>query len=383
MYKSDSMRPRVVHVLENISALHGGSTTAAFAIAEATSGKCSNVLIGPGEADVGGQSNVVALKAGSRLLPLRTVAWLYANRSKIDIVEIHNVFSASSLLAILYCFLTRQNFVLNPHNSLDEMDLRKRRRLKQIIGCGFLSWALSCGGQVRCATKRELERLEMFGGYWNAFWALLPIPIKVHLTDRGDARLRQLEKGAELKLLFMSRIDRKKRLDILLEAIGKSRAQLAPYKLIIAGTGDRGYELELKNKISELKLDDYVEWRGFVRGAEKINLLRDADAFILPSAYENFGIVVLEALACGLRPVVSAMVFIADHLTTEQCMVVADDYSYSALLAQMRDQTSDYWADAKSADSLCTMLAGPSGGGRIVDHYVGTIRNAGGGCSII
>ena len=377
------MRPRVVHVLENLSVLHGGSTTAAFAITEATKHKCNVQCIGPTAPGLPQVNYITALASGKWVFPWRALMWLYNHRTSIDIVEIHNVFGPSSLLSLLYCSLVGQPYVLNPHNSLDSMDLMKKYRLKQVVGYGFLSWVLTIGGHVRCATRREYERLVCFGGSWSAYWALLPIPVKNHAIMRGRSRIEELEGGSELKLLFMSRIDRKKRLEVLIDAIDKSRQVLRPFKLIIAGAGDGAYENELKNKITNLGLADYVEWRGFVRGEVKAKLLCEADVFILPSAYENFGIVVLEALASGLRPVVSNMVFIADHLDANQCVVVTDDWQYSRLLASARYNPADYWSDSKAADSLSGMLRGEFGASRIVNYYSGMLKNMGVGRPII
>ena len=72
-------------------------------------------------------------------------------------------------------------------------------------------------------------------------------------------------------------------------------------KCIIAG---RGYlEEELKELSADLGLQDYVEFIGYVPYEEVITLLQKSDAFILPSYYEAFGCVYLEAMACGVPAV--------------------------------------------------------------------------------
>ena len=70
----------------------------------------------------------------------------------------------------------------------------------------------------------------------------------------------------------------------------------------IAGTGDADYEATLRQESQDL--GDRVTWRGFTSGAAKDTALRECGAMVLPSHQENFGVIVVEALAYG-RPVLT------------------------------------------------------------------------------
>ena len=74
---------------------------------------------------------------------------------------------------------------------------------------------------------------------------------------------------------------------------------------IIAGDGD--YRESLQSKVSKLGLESYVVFTGMVEEAEKADLYRLADAYVMPSRGEGFGFVFLEAMACGI-PVVASKV---------------------------------------------------------------------------
>ena len=65
------------------------------------------------------------------------------------------------------------------------------------------------------------------------------------------------------------------------------------------GKYDEQYEQWLKEEVKRLRLEDIVEFVGFVSGKEKYERLSKLSALMVPSAQENFGMIVPEALICG------------------------------------------------------------------------------------
>ena len=106
----------------------------------------------------------------------------------------------------------------------------------------------------------------------------------------------------EKKLLFLSRISKKKGLELLLNAWSKVRK--SEWKLIIAGTDSEGYLSVLKQLSMELHVNDFVEFIGGVGGLKRDEVYAQADLFILPTFSENYGLAIAEALAHGL-PVIT------------------------------------------------------------------------------
>lgn len=115
---------------------------------------------------------------------------------------------------------------------------------------------------------------------------------------------------AKLRLLFFSRIEEKKGLDILLNALPLVSV---PYHLTIAGDGDESYVSCLKSQASNNKVDDKISWIGF-RHQNKFELLNEHDLFVLPSHDENFGNSVIESLSVGTPVLVSEHVGLADYV---------------------------------------------------------------------
>jgi glycosyltransferase involved in cell wall biosynthesis len=113
-----------------------------------------------------------------------------------------------------------------------------------------------------------------------------------------------------LKLIFFSRIEQKKGLDILLNAL---TSVTVPYHLTIAGDGDAEYVDQLKAMASVNGITEHISWIGF-QGKNKFELLQQHDLMILPSHDENFGNVVIESLSVGTAVLISKHVGLADYV---------------------------------------------------------------------
>ncbi len=124
-------------------------------------------------------------------------------------------------------------------------------------------------------------------------------------------------------LLFLGRLHRKKGCDLLIESFGRF-AQTAPeLHLIMAGPEEeREWVAGLKVRAEELGVASRITWTGPLSGDLKWSAFRLAEAFILPSHQENFGIAVVEALACGTPVLVSKGVDIWTEILEEKAGLV-------------------------------------------------------------
>ncbi|MES9869612.1 MAG: glycosyltransferase, partial [Sedimenticola sp.] len=99
-------------------------------------------------------------------------------------------------------------------------------------------------------------------------------------------------------LLFLGRVNWKKGIDRLIDAL----AWMPSVRLIVAGNDEENLAPKLEKQAADLDVTDRVMFTGPVAGDEKHALLAKCSALVLPSYSENFGNVVLEAMAVG-RPV--------------------------------------------------------------------------------
>ncbi len=108
---------------------------------------------------------------------------------------------------------------------------------------------------------------------------------------------------SEPTILYLGRLKRYKRVDLILHAVARLREEGTPVRLLVAGKGD--YEGELRRLHARLGLGDSVEFLGYVSEEEKLRLLRKSWVHVLASPKEGWGISVLEAAACGTPTVAS------------------------------------------------------------------------------
>jgi glycosyltransferase involved in cell wall biosynthesis len=113
------------------------------------------------------------------------------------------------------------------------------------------------------------------------------------------------------RLIFLSRIEEKKGLDILIRSLPELTF---PYTLTVAGDGDKNYISWLKMLAKENHVDHHISWIGF-QNEQKFELLREHDLLVLTSHDENFGNVVIESLSQGTPVLLSKKVGLSNYVT--------------------------------------------------------------------
>jgi glycosyltransferase involved in cell wall biosynthesis len=126
-------------------------------------------------------------------------------------------------------------------------------------------------------------------------------------------------------LLFMGRIHEKKGCDLLIQAFAHFACVDPDLRLVIAGPDDSGQRATLESLCRGLGVAERVLWTGTLSGDQKYGALRCAEVFVLPSHQENFGIAVVEAMACGVPVLISDKVNIWREITEDHAGLVADD----------------------------------------------------------
>jgi glycosyltransferase involved in cell wall biosynthesis len=134
-------------------------------------------------------------------------------------------------------------------------------------------------------------------------------------------------------LLFLGRIHRKKGIDLLLRAF--EELATADDHLVVAGPSEDSFFAEELVRTSG-EFSDRITWAGMIRGDLKWGALRVADALILPSHQENFGMVVAEALAIGTPVLITDKVNLWREVEDDRAGKVSTD-DLSGIRSLMRE----------------------------------------------
>jgi D-inositol-3-phosphate glycosyltransferase len=183
--------------------------------------------------------------------------------------------------------------------------------------------------RIIVATEKEKQNIVRYYGALPEKIGVVPCGVNMELfkpVDRADAR-RELGLTDEKVLLFVGRIDPLKGIDRLLKALPLLPSREGLKLIIIGGDGNSRSEIEKLEKLAvELKIRDAVRFEGLIKHGRLPYYYSAADVCIVPSYYESFGLVALEALACG-TPVVATDVGDMKHIIRpgEAGCVVADN----------------------------------------------------------
>jgi len=156
---------------------------------------------------------------------------------------------------------------------------------------------------------------------WAWLYACRPERIRVVapgvdlLAFRPQARLhakRRLGYAGKRVVLFVGRLERLKGVDVLLRAVARLEADLrSEVRVVVIGQdgsdADQSETARLRGMVAELGIEDQVEFMGTVPHDRLPHYYSAADVCVMPSHSESFGLVALEAQACGC-PVLAAAV---------------------------------------------------------------------------
>jgi glycosyltransferase involved in cell wall biosynthesis len=258
--------------------------------------------------------------------------WLGQHANDYDLVHIHALWSFATAVAARVARRFEVPYILRPAGMLSNYSRRRSAWKKQLY------WRLVERRTVRCAaafhaTSAE-EAAEVRAVRPDARIFVIPngVDDEAFVYARDVNALRQRcgkVAGQKPIVLFLSRLHPKKGiLDRLLPAMAAMPAQCV---LAIVGADDPhspAHSNEVRAVVDALALQDRVVLLGPIEGEERWSLFDGADAFVLPSHAENFGIVVAEAMARACPVVVTDGVQSSTHvLTAGAGEVVSGDIS--------------------------------------------------------
>lgn len=230
-----------------------------------------------------------------------------------DIAEIHGLYRFPPTYAAWQARKQGVPYVIRPHGSLDpylyDRSSTGRLRFKRLYERWFDLPNLHAASAIHYTAEEERERAAFLRLRAPSFvvpngldWAQYR-----SLPARGALRARWGLGEAPL-VLFLGRLHFKKGLDLLVPAFDALRRRVPDVQLVIAGPENDAYGEQVRGWVRERALDAAVRFVGPLHGADVVQAYVDADVFALPSYTENFGMTVVEALACRLPVVISDQV---------------------------------------------------------------------------
>jgi glycosyltransferase involved in cell wall biosynthesis len=326
---------RVLHVIPSVAARYGGPSTVLRSMVEGLNripGVAAEVATTDANGVGGRMTSNDTEKWGAPVHLFRRSfserwkfsaglwSWLRSHADDYDIFHVHALWSFTTTAACSVARKSHKPVVLRPCGMLSPYTFSRSALRKKMYW-----WALEQGNvgsvsrlqAMTSAEAREIENLKVPGvpplvvippGIESAAWAAEPRPHELRRLCGGHAGERPI-------VLFLSRLHPKKGItDLLLPAF--ARLKTDAFLAIAGGTDENapGYEGEVRAAVQQLHLQDRVALLGQVESSDRWSILDGADLFVLPSHSENFGVVIIEAMARGIPVLTSNEVHSCEHV---------------------------------------------------------------------
>lgn len=230
-----------------------------------------------------------------------------------DLVHLHSVYLWPTWATARVARSVGVPYLISPRGMLVKDLVRRKSRWKKTFWLKLIEKKnIELASALHVTSQTEADALKDFG---------FKLPSVFNIANGIDSGLSirnaDVSNGVQAVLdqrpyiLYLGRVNWKKGLDRLIRAW----QSVNDIRLVIAGNDEEGYTEELEKLAKDYGVEHRLEFVGSVHGEQKRRLYREAQLMVLPSYSENFGIVVLEALAEACPVVVTEEVGAKDIVT--------------------------------------------------------------------
>ncbi len=364
MYSRENLIPiiipiiimRILQIIPAISLVYGGPSQMVLGLSAALANEGVDVTIlttnsngDAGQAPLDVPLNQPIFQDGYQVIYFRCspfrrykfsvdlLSWLANHAHEFDLAHLHALFSPVISAAATVARVKKLPYILRPLGTLDPADLQKKKYLKKIYTTLWERGNIAGASALHFTSHQEAKISERFGVKTQDL--IIPLGVKFQAVNPEVCDVRRelnIPRDRPL-LLFLSRLEPKKGLNLLLPALETLITEGFNFHFVLAGSNpqDPDYEAMITAKIKASTLKKCTTITGFVTGNFKAALLQQADLFILPSYYENFGIAVAEAMAAGTAVCISRGVYIWEDVQRADAGWVCD-CNLADLVSQLR-----------------------------------------------
>lgn len=233
--------------------------------------------------------------------------WLWQNVRNYDLVHTNAIFSYAILPAYFACRKYNIPYIITPRGMLEPWALSYKAWKKKIYYNLFEKPALDRASAIQMLASSEAQRSQPL----NLKSPQVIIPNGIHRQDfepieDPDLFYQKFPSTRNKQLIiFLGRIDPKKGLDLLAEAMGKVHHKFPQAHLIVAGSDNIDFLSQVKQYFTDAGCLDKVTFTGLLTGSLKYSALAAADVYVAPSYSEGFSMSVLEGMASGLPCIIT------------------------------------------------------------------------------
>jgi len=252
---------------------------------------------------------------------------LKKNINLFDCIYIVAIWNYPVVMAAYYARRHEKPYIISPRGLLYPYATCKKSWKKWPYYQLVVKRALAGASAVHYTTKDESGKCHQALRLKN-IPLVIPNGIALHeyrdLPPKEKLRVRYPALRDKKIILFLGRINWKKGLDILLKAYAALAKKRNDAHLLIAGNDEAGYLKKVKKLVKLYGLETQVTFTGMLTAQDKLEAYSGSDIFVLSSYSENFGMSVVEAMACGLAVIITNQVGIHAEVSENKAGIVID-----------------------------------------------------------
>lgn len=226
-----------------------------------------------------------------------------------DLVYISAIWNYPTAATAYYCRKYKKPYIIAPRGVFYPYTFNKKVWKKWPYYKLITKRDLERAAAIHYTTQDEFEKGHSFLELKNKNVFIVPNGVDLsefeNLPPKENLLNRYPELNGKKVILFLSRLDWKKGLDVLAKAYGIIATKRKDAHLLIVGDGLEGFKNKVKKWFQDEGVLDRITFTGMLTGKEKLEAFSASDIFTLPSHSESFGMAIVEAMACGLPVVIS------------------------------------------------------------------------------
>lgn len=290
----------------------------------------------------------VKLRTYERFSAKEIEAWI--KEEKFDIIQLQSVWDLPYHHVAKIARKQGIPYLVTPRGMLEPWSLEQKKWKKKLALWLYQMNDLKKASCIFTTADMEAEHVRRLGV--NVPCSVIPNGIETSgYTCRND------ETHIEKRILFLSRIHEKKGIEILIEAFSKLREEsleLREWSVMIVGNGEAEYIEGLKQRVKSKGMEGRIQILPPVFGKEKINFYQSSALFCLPSYSENFGMVIAEAMSCGVPAITTTNCpwEILNKTNTGWCIDLSVENLKKALQEAMAMDSTELYEKGQRASRL-------------------------------
>lgn len=271
----------------------------------------------------------------------------FVRKEKFEIVQLQSMWDLRYHKIVKICRRLNIPYVETPRGMLEPWSLAQKKWKKKLALWLYQMSDLNHAACIYTTAEDEAKNVKALGV--KAPCVVIPNGIEI-----DSYWCRTSIDGVKKQVLFLSRIHVKKGIELLLEAWSRIIADFPNWTLMIVGNGEPIYIESLRAVADRIGLGKSVTISDPVFGAAKVKLYQSSALFVLPSYSENFGMVIAEAMSCGV-PVITTKYCpweILHETQTGWCIDLSVDNLTDTLRQAMSIETSMLYEMGQRASLL-------------------------------